>query len=168
MVEIYRRFDNYPANGGGNPQNRNYPGQAPRQGGGYPPRANQMAHPAKDKELASSVQTNKSQPCQPKQQGMPQLLSPHKNENCEEKNNTSTWSNNKHKKRGGFLNSILPASLYNAETGKLFGVLKAEDLLIVALIFLLMEKDGEDNSIMILALLYVLISDYIEFPELSL
>lgn len=67
----------------------------------------------------------------------------------------------------GFLHGILPTSVYNPESKKIFGIFSAEDLLLVALIFLCAESDEEDNSIMILALLYILVSDYIELPDLS-
>jgi hypothetical protein len=67
----------------------------------------------------------------------------------------------------GVLKNFLPASVYNCETKKLFGILSAEDLLIVALIFLLFEKDGEDNILLILALAYILLSEYINFPDFS-
>ena len=72
-----------------------------------------------------------------------------------------------HKKPGGFLQGILPSGLYDHGSKKLFGFLAAEDLLLVALIFLLLEKDGEDNTLMIIALIYVLLSDYIDLPELG-
>ena len=65
----------------------------------------------------------------------------------------------------GFLQGLLPASLYDSNNKKLFGFLSAEDLLLVALIFLLLERDGEDNVLLIIALGYILISDYIDLPE---
>lgn len=58
---------------------------------------------------------------------------------------------------------LLPPSLYNPKTKKLFGFLDAEDLLLVALIFLFLEREDEDETV-ILALLYILLSDYIDFP----
>ena len=66
------------------------------------------------------------------------------------------------KKKRGFLEGILPSGLYDSKTKKIFGVLTTEDLLLIALIFLLLEKDGEDNKLMVIALLYVLVSDYID------
>ena len=71
------------------------------------------------------------------------------------------------RKRQDFLGSILPKGLYNSKTKKLFGVLCAEDLMLVALIFLLLESDSEDNIMTVLVLLYVLLSDYIDLPELG-
>ncbi len=58
---------------------------------------------------------------------------------------------------------LLPPSLYNPKTKKLFGFLNSEDLLLVALIFLFLEREDEDETV-ILALLYILLSDYIDFP----
>ena len=65
----------------------------------------------------------------------------------------------------GFLKGFLPSSLYDSSSKKLFGFLAAEDLLLVALIFLLLDRDGEDNLLLIIALGYILISDYIDLPE---
>ena len=70
-------------------------------------------------------------------------------------------------KNFGFLQGILPSGIYDSESKKLFGFLAAEDLLLVALIFLMLEKDGEDNVLIVLALIYVLLSDYIDLPELG-
>ena len=69
--------------------------------------------------------------------------------------------------KNSVLQSFLPSALYDPNNKKLFGFLKSEDLLLIALIFLLLEKDGDDNFLMVLALCYVLISDYIELPELG-
>lgn len=66
----------------------------------------------------------------------------------------------------GWLFKFIPQSLYNPETGKVFGFMSAEDLLIGALILLIIdsgENDG-DNTMLILVLLYLLLSDYIELP----
>lgn len=77
----------------------------------------------------------------------------------------------KHKdKTQGFLAGLVPPSLYNRETKKLFGILSAEDLLILALIFILVGNDADDDSdtnddtLLIFALIYLLISDYTELP----
>lgn len=75
------------------------------------------------------------------------------------------------KKRGKGLSSIfqniLPPTVYNPNTKKIFGVFSAEDLLLVALIFLFLDNDEEDNTIMIIALIFVLISDYIDLSDFS-
>ena len=62
------------------------------------------------------------------------------------------------------LTKFIPQSIYNPETGKVLGFLSAEDLLIAALILLLLDSDdaSDDNSFLIYALLYVLISDHID------
>lgn len=65
------------------------------------------------------------------------------------------------------LQGILPTSIYNPQSKKILGFLSAEDLLLIALIFLYAENDDEDNSLMILALVYVLISDYLDLPDFS-
>ena len=62
-------------------------------------------------------------------------------------------------KKGGFLQGLLPSSIYDFQSKKLFGILSAEDLLLIALIFLFLEKDDGDNILMILALGYILLSD---------
>ena len=71
-------------------------------------------------------------------------------------------------KKGGFLQGLLPSSIYDFQSKKLFGILSAEDLLLIALIFLFLEKEDGDNTLMILALGYILLSDYIELPEIGL
>ncbi len=57
---------------------------------------------------------------------------------------------------------FLPSSIYNCETKKLFGFLATEDLLLVALIFLFLDSEEEDSNLIALALLFVLVSDYID------
>ena len=71
-------------------------------------------------------------------------------------------------KKNGFLQGLLPSSIYDFQSKKLFGILSAEDLLLIALIFLFLEKEEGDNTLMILALGYILLSDYIELPEIGL
>ncbi len=68
---------------------------------------------------------------------------------------------------GGFISRILPPSVYNPETKKLFGVLAAEDLLLVALIFLFLDSDDEDSNLLVLALAFVLLSDYIDLSSFA-
>ena len=62
--------------------------------------------------------------------------------------------------------NFIPKSLYNPETGKVLGVMSADDLLIVALILIMLDSgdDCEDNSMLIYALIYILLSEYIELP----
>ena len=63
---------------------------------------------------------------------------------------------------------LIPQSIYNPETGKVLGFLSAEDLLIAALILLLIDSgdDENDNSMLIYALVYILISEHIDLPFL--
>lgn len=64
--------------------------------------------------------------------------------------------------------AFVPKSIYNTDTKKVFGFLTAEDLLIVALIFLFAENTENRDPLLIPALIYILLSDYIDLPELSL
>lgn len=66
----------------------------------------------------------------------------------------------------GLLERFLPSGIYNPETKKLFGILSAEDLLLVALIFLISDSEDEESKILILALLYLLISDRIDLSDI--
>ena len=59
---------------------------------------------------------------------------------------------------------LLPPSLYNPQTKKILGFLSAEDLLLAALIFLMLDSGREEDSIMVYVLLYLLLSDYIDLP----
>lgn len=64
------------------------------------------------------------------------------------------------------LSGFIPQSIYNPENGKILGMFSADDLLIAALILFLIDSDDgyEDNSMLIYALLYVLLSDHIDLP----
>lgn len=75
---------------------------------------------------------------------------------------------NKRFKLSDILCGILPTSVYNPKTKKLFGFFTAEDLLLIALIFLFADNDEDSDPTIIIALIYILISDYIDLPELSL
>ena len=80
---------------------------------------------------------------------------------------TQRISNNKNPqpKRNPVL-SFIPSGLYNPETGKIFGFLSADDLLLIALILILIDSndDRNDNTFLIYALIYILISDYTDLP----
>lgn len=56
---------------------------------------------------------------------------------------------------------LLPNSLYDSKSKKLFGIMGSEDLLLIMLIFLLIENEDGDNYL-IYALLYLLVSDYVD------
>ncbi|MDO5310871.1 MAG: hypothetical protein Q4E94_03085 [Clostridia bacterium] len=70
--------------------------------------------------------------------------------------------------RGGILSLLkfIPQSIYDPETGKVLGFMSAEDLLLAALILVLLDNkcEDEDNSMLIYALLYILLSDHINLP----
>lgn len=59
---------------------------------------------------------------------------------------------------------FIPSSIYNPETKKVLGLLSAEDLLLAAMIFLLLENEENDDPMLVYALIYILISDYIDLP----
>lgn len=63
------------------------------------------------------------------------------------------------------LEKFLPESLYNPKSKKIFGLITAEDLLLIALIFILLDSDREDSGLLCLAILYLLVSDYLNFSE---
>ena len=66
----------------------------------------------------------------------------------------------------GMLTRFIPQSVYNPETGKVLGFMSAEDLLIAALIILIIDSSDEetDNTMLVYALIYILISDHIDLP----
>lgn len=61
---------------------------------------------------------------------------------------------------------LIPPSLYNPETKKVLGFLSAEDLLLIALIFLFLDNEDNDDPMIIYALLYILLSDYVDLGDL--
>ena len=65
---------------------------------------------------------------------------------------------------GNIFSKLIPSSLYNAQTGKVFGVLSTDDLFLISLILLLLDNDDEDNSMLIVALIYILLSEHIDLP----
>ena len=71
------------------------------------------------------------------------------------------------KNRGiiGILENFLPGAVYNKDNKKIFGLISAEDLLLIALIFLFADSAEEDGNLICLALLYVLLSDYIDLSD---
>ena len=68
---------------------------------------------------------------------------------------------------GKMIEGLVPSALYNPQTKKFLGLIGAEDLLLLALIFLIMENDKEKDPALILALVYILASEYIDLPDLS-
>lgn len=59
----------------------------------------------------------------------------------------------------GLINSLLnfiPNGVYNRETKKLFNLFTAEDLLLVSLILMLADSDDNDDTALLIALVYIL------------
>ncbi|MBQ9757633.1 MAG: hypothetical protein IJW15_04375 [Clostridia bacterium] len=71
----------------------------------------------------------------------------------------------KNGKGGSFFENIIPKGLYDPKTKKVLGFFTAEDLLLVALIFIFMDSEDEGNPLMALALLYVLLGDYLDLGD---
>ena len=71
---------------------------------------------------------------------------------------------NKSPTKKSSISALIPPSLYNPETQKVLGLFSAEDILLAALIFLLLENNDSDDSMLVYALIYILISDYIDLP----
>ena len=93
----------------------------------------------------------------------------HRPPHCPENKRSDRRDNRFDKKNSSPVSPLLkfiPQSIYNPDTGKVLGFLSAEDLLIVALILLLIDNrdSDEDNSLLIYALVYILISDRINLP----
>ncbi len=63
--------------------------------------------------------------------------------------------------------NFIPRGFYNPDSKKILGLLTAEDLLLIALIFLFLESSDEDNPLLVLALVYVLLSDYIDLGDFA-
>ena len=59
---------------------------------------------------------------------------------------------------------MIPPALYHPETKKVLGIFSAEDLLLAGLIFLLLENEELEDPMILYALIYILISDYIDLP----
>lgn len=94
----------------------------------------------------------------------------HKNQNHnqqkrEEKNHRNSGNRKKNGKGMNFFDNILPKGLYDPKTKKVMGFFTAEDLLLVALIFIFLDSEEEGNPLMALALLYVLLGDYFDFGD---
>lgn len=89
--------------------------------------------------------------------------SPHKENHSKNQPPKENQKSNNPRKNG-FLAGLIPTSVYNPETGKIFGRISPDDFFIIALILLLIDKDAEENKMLILVLLYVLLSDYIDLP----
>ncbi len=71
---------------------------------------------------------------------------------------------NERKKRTLF-ESLIPPCIYNEDSKKVLGFLSAEDLLLIALILIFLDNEEKD-PIIIYALLYILILEYIDLPDI--
>ncbi len=61
---------------------------------------------------------------------------------------------------------FLPKEIYNPKTHKFFGLFSAEDILIIGLILLVLDSGCDDDMILVLALLYILLSDIFDFGNI--
>ena len=95
----------------------------------------------------------------------------HRNQSSEKKsvNNESCNTSNKHQPHSFSLNNLIngffPPTFYNHKTKKIFGIMSAEDLLLIALILLFSENEENNDPLTVIALIYILLSDYIELPD---
>ena len=90
------------------------------------------------------------------------------NHNQQKKKGERHCNSGGRKKNGkgmNFFENLLPRGLYDPKTKKVMGFFTAEDLLLVALIFVFLDSDEEGNPLMALALLYVLLGDYFDFGD---
>lgn len=62
---------------------------------------------------------------------------------------------------------LIPRHIYNPQTKKILGFMSSEDLLLIALIFLFLESSDDDNPLLVLALVYVLLGEYIDFGDFA-
>lgn len=72
------------------------------------------------------------------------------------------------KKGEGIKNPLkfLPKEIYNPQTHKFFGKLSGEDILIIGLILMVLDSDCDEDMLLVLALLYILLSDWIDFGNI--
>ena len=77
-------------------------------------------------------------------------------------------SGKEHKNKEGFKNPLkfLPKEIYNSDTHKFFGRLSGEDILIIGLILMVLDSDCNEDLFLVLALLYILLSDWIDFGHI--
>lgn len=120
----------------------------------------------------ADVSENHPNPPKPVQSSHPKQQSPaeapYKSNSQQNKAKPSTGAKNSGGTKGitSLLYNLLPPSVYNHQSKKLFGFLSAEDLLLLALIFLFAESDSEDSSLLSLALMYILVSEHFDLPDL--
>lgn len=68
---------------------------------------------------------------------------------------------------GGFsLLKNLPRGIYDPETGKFLGLFSGEDVLIIGVILIVLERGDKNDIFLLLALFYILLSDRIDFGNI--
>ena len=106
-----------------------------------------------------------------KQQSEPQNIKPSQQPKRTDNASTTKASpkqNSTNKSPYGPLLGLIPRHIYNPDTKKILGIMSSEDLLLIALIFLFLESSDDDNPLMVLALVYVLLGDYIDFGDFAI
>lgn len=151
------------------------PNPNPRQNPNSGQNQNQNAHPPSRPQPAPQTRNNPNRKPQlsggqqkpmPNRKGTPRQK-PHPETPPPKRTNESPPKPQEKKKLQLPQNPILgliPTSVYNPETKKVLGMFSAEDLLLAGLIFLLLENEENDDPMLVYALLYILISDYIDLP----
>lgn len=153
---MYKRYSSAPVGGNTDSHKPDVSG-APRHSGGFD-RSGQNPNDASFGNTHSSCGDSRGgMSAEHKPPHRPENKHPDRRDNRFDKKNPSPVSP---------LLKFIPQSIYNPDTGKVLGFLSAEDLLIVALILLLIDNrdSDEDNSLLIYALVYILISDRINLP----
>jgi hypothetical protein len=72
------------------------------------------------------------------------------------------------KNRRNFIASLIPESIYNPKTKKVFGILTTEDLLLISLILMFLEDEDNEDQTVVYALIFVLVSDWIDLSSFGL
>ncbi len=167
VFDIYSHFDNR------NPS-RNTPSPYNRQPAPHSERPNMPATAQTERQMQKEAP--RQNPNQLKRRTMPLQIAKSQQRPANQGINCGQGTSSNYKNTAGkskdtasksnFLQFLLPSSLYDSKSKKLFGFLSAEDLLLIALIFLFLEKEDNDNLLMVLALGYILLSDYIDLPEI--
>ncbi len=84
---------------------------------------------------------------------------PYENIESETKNNSSSLFGKIASDPNGLIQSLfkfIPPGIYNRETKKILGFLTAEDLLLTALIIMLADSEDNDDTALLIALVYIL------------
>lgn len=154
---MYRRYSSAPV-GGNTDSHKPEVSGAPRHGGGFDRAGQNPSNGASFGNPRGSCGDSRGR-----------TSAEHWPPHCPENKRSDRRDNRFDKKNSSPVSPLLkfiPQSIYNPDTGKVLGFLSAEDLLIVALILLLIDNrdSDEDDSLLIYALVYILISDRINLP----